>query len=144
MAASEQQDDGVARELLETSLTFERRAMTLLNLSALDVRRRRYEAAWSWIEQALEVEPGNVRALVAAGKLLLSRDRDAEAEAYFERAQQLCPSRCGGPLEGLGIIAARAGQYDEARSHLIEALRREPWLEDARTNLRLLERVTPR
>lgn len=143
-AASEQRNDETARELLEVSLALEQRPTTLLNLSALEVRLGRYEEAWTLIKRALEVEPGNERALVAAGKLLLSQDRDVEAEEYFDRARLLCPSRCGAPLEGLGIIAARAGRYDEARSHLTEALRREPWLQDARTNLRLLDRVAPR
>lgn len=143
-AASEQGHDGVAQELLEVSLSYDRRPTTMLNLSALEVRRGRHDPAWTWIEEALLVDPGSERALVAAGKLLLSQDRDSDAEGYFDRALELCPSRCGGPLEGLGIIAARAGHYEDARLYLTEALRREPWLQDARTNLQLLDRVAPR
>lgn len=143
-AAAEQGDDAAARRLLEDSLAVEPTASTLLNLSALEVRRGRPAEAWPWIARALETEPGSVRALTAAGRLRLSQGDDAAARPYFERAARLCPASCGAPLEGLGILAARAGRHGEARRLLEEALRREPALEDARLNLELLDRVAPR
>lgn len=141
MAAADRDDLRAAAELLERSYELSPRAEPLLNLSALAVRAGDPEGAWRWIEAALEHEPGSVRGLVMAGKLWLSRERDERARAYYQRARRLCPGRCGGPLEGLGILAARAGDYERARELLTEALRREPWLDDARANLELLERV---
>ena len=143
ITAVEQDSPDVARELLRRSLGVHPSASSLLNLSALEVREGRMGPALHWIEQALEVEPGNTRALIAAGKLHLAEGRDEEARRAFVHARRLCPTRCGGPLEGLGILAAREGEYDTARELLTEALRREPWLRDARDNLRLLDRVAP-
>jgi Flp pilus assembly protein TadD len=142
IAAGERGETQSAVVLFERSFQLAPRASPLLNLSALEVRAGRRDEAWRWIELALETEPGSVRALTAAGKLQLSRGHDERSRPYFEQARRLCPTRCGAPLEGLGILAARAGDYAEARALLTEALRLEPWLEDARTNLELLpERV---
>jgi hypothetical protein len=144
ISAGEHGDAVTAADLLHRSVELHRSASAYVNLSALEVRADRLEAARRWLDLAVQTEPGSVRALTALGKLHLSQEHDAEAEPCFERARRLCPSRCGAPLEGLGILAARRGDLSGARALLTEALRREPWLEDARVNLELIDRIDPR
>jgi hypothetical protein len=143
MTAAEQENWALAWHFQEASTRLHPRSAAYLNLAGLLQRRGETNAVWPWIQRALDEEPGSTRALVMAGHYHLAANEDREARCYFRRARRLCPTRCGRPLEGLGILAARAGDYEKARALLSEALRRQPSLEDARINLNLLPPTVP-
>ncbi|HUG10177.1 MAG TPA: tetratricopeptide repeat protein [Opitutaceae bacterium] len=68
-------------------------------------------------------------------------DHAAEAAAHYEKALKIKPDYLDA-LNGLAILFAQQGRYEDARTRWMEALELDPGYQKARENLRLLEQMT--
>jgi tetratricopeptide (TPR) repeat protein len=102
-------------------------------------------------EKGLAREPNRYVALLNAGRFRLrlaqglaatdpaaGRRQVARARRHFARARLLYPHRSA-PHFHLGVIAARAGRFTEARHHFRKAVDLDPRDEVARTYLQRVE-----
>jgi tetratricopeptide (TPR) repeat protein len=97
----------------------------------------RPQAALAAYREALEADPGNVRAGAAAARVALALGDVGEARA---RAEALVRANPGAALahEALGAVLEAEGQKKEARRALERALELDPRLESAKERLKKL------
>jgi tetratricopeptide (TPR) repeat protein len=81
----------------------------------------RLEEGVSWLQRAQALEPGNVPCLVNTANALLGLNRLEDAERHYRKALELSPS-CGAAYFGLGDLALKRNQFQEAVSALTRAL----------------------
>ena len=104
----------------------------------LDIQRRPGEAA-DVTEQALAIDPNDVRARVNAARFRMRAGDDDAAMAHAERAIARAPGNASAWALA-GILDARAGRFDSARLRLAWALLLDPGEPDARDALQQLIR----
>ncbi|HVP42027.1 MAG TPA: protein kinase [Terriglobales bacterium] len=89
---------------------------------------------WDWVgadasyQHALELEPGNAKAMLGAGRLARILGRYEEAQALDRRAIELDPLSTGGYVN-LGVACFFAGRHDEALAAFNKALELNPHAE---------------
>jgi len=141
---------------LQVALTLDPKSVELASLVA-DARRKagatraadhydrgvsaevmgRSAAALAAFKEALEADPGNVRAAAAATRVALQLGDVAEARARAEAAVRAGPS-IGLAHEALGMVLEAEGQRREAKKALERALELDPRLESAKERLKKL------
>ena len=91
-------------------------------------------AALERAERASAADPGDAKLRFLNGVILMDLQRDAAALAVFERLTEDFPELAE-PYNNIALLQARAGRLDEARAALETALRNDPSLRAARSNL---------
>ncbi|MEM9594964.1 MAG: tetratricopeptide repeat protein [Acidobacteriota bacterium] len=91
----------------------------------VDERRGRLDDAARSLDQALELDPGNVAALWRLGRVELGRGRGDEAGAALRRAFDTDPN-CVAALYELGRLALSDGDLETAVARFREVLERQP------------------
>jgi tetratricopeptide (TPR) repeat protein len=97
----------------------------------------RPDRALAAYRQALEADPGNVRAGAAAARVALQLGDRGEARARAEAVVRANP-QAALAHEALGIVLEAEGQKKEARKELERAVELDPRLESARERLKKL------
>lgn len=98
------------------------------------IRRRQFAEAIAVYEEALQVEPRDIRAHEGiATAAFLANDYD-RAEQHFKRLAQIDPRRAD-PLVNLGAVYNRRGDFDNAVKILRQALSRNRKCAEAYYNL---------
>ena len=98
------------------------------------VRAGELPAALARAERASAAEPGDAKLRFLNGVILMDLQRDAAALSIFERLTEDFPELAE-PYNNIALLQARAGKLDEARAALETALRNDPTLRSARSNL---------
>ena len=96
------------------------------------------EQAAAFFRQALQDDPSSAEALYGLGSAYLNLQKTDEAKKSFEAATKLhasYPDTLANAWNNLGLLAARAGQTDEAIEYFKKALDRNPALFVALQNL---------
>lgn len=88
-------------------------------------RRGRLDTALRVVNAGLERHPNVIEAMDLKGRVLADLGRFTEAEGAWRRVLERAP-RHGGAHKGLGFLAFRAGDLDEALDHLELALAADP------------------
>ncbi len=96
-----------------------------VNLGLLHYRRREWSEAEKELRVALELDPGNVAALVHLGNTLRSGGRPAEAISQYQKALEINP-RYLYAFDGLGIAHSKLGQQEEALRSFQEVVGLDP------------------
>ena len=91
-------------------------------------------AALERAERAAAADPGDAKLRFLSGVILMDLQRDAAALSVFERLTEDFPELAE-PYNNIALLQARAGKLDEARAALETALRNDPLLRAARSNL---------
>jgi len=101
----------------------------------------RFEDTVTHYEAALRIDPSlHWVHFNLAMHLARKPDRAAEAVSHFEAALRINPTYLDA-LNGLAILLAQQGRYEEARARWTRALEIDPRFETARQNLLLLEQM---
>lgn len=98
------------------------------------VRAGELPAALERAERASAADAGDAKLRFLTGVILMDLQRDGAALAVFERLTEDFPELAE-PYNNIALLKARAGQLDEARAALETALRNDPTLRAARSNL---------
>lgn len=101
----------VSETLLETD---PKDTTALLNRSVVLVRMKRFAEAVTLLDELLKIDPGLPEALVNRGWANLSREKYVEARQDYESLERLQSSMVFVAYRGLGEIAEKTGQKEEA------------------------------
>lgn len=85
-------------------------------------------------ERALEMDPGNVEALINCGTLCYEQGNLEKATEYFRRSTELDPENALAQFN-LGSVLEDLGELESARQHLRQSVRLDPGYPDAHYNL---------
>ena len=97
----------------------------LLAQASKAAQSRRLDEAAALIEEVLERDPDNLRALDLFGFVRFFQGRYEEAEGYCRRAVELAPDHAYA-RKGLGLNLARQGRLDEGQAELERAISLKP------------------
>ena len=96
-----------------------------INLARVFFGKRHFEDAVDQYRRALEIEPHNAWLHVQIGEALLEAGRQGEALAAAEAAAR-SQGQTPFPHFALGVLFARCGEPDMARTHLVQYLEQDP------------------
>jgi choline-sulfatase len=131
---------------VEEAMRSERRAIALdpslpephNHLGSLLARTGRLAEALDALTRATSLDPNHAGAWTNRANAQRALGRRAEAEEGYRTAARLAP-RDPGPLNGLGVMAVEAGDFDRAAALFAEALALDPAYHEARLNLAVAE-----
>lgn len=99
-------------------------------LGFIAVAERDYQAALSYLDKALELEPTNPKIVLEKAQALLGLKRQAEALRLFEKISAIGPFTSGADiaraLRGRGFVLIELGRLDEAKAVLLKSLEFDP------------------
>lgn len=96
----------------------------LLSLIQENVMQKRYFAALAYVKSYQQQHKPDDNVAIIHASILRNLNQDAEAYAIYE--QQLKGSKRAQALHGLGLLAAKQGNFDLAVQHLTEATQLSP------------------
>jgi tetratricopeptide (TPR) repeat protein len=99
-------------------------------LGFIGVAERDYQAALSYLDKALELEPTNPKIFIEKAQALLGMKRQVEALRLFEKISEIGPFTSGADvaraLRGRGFALIELGKLDEAKAVLLKSLEFDP------------------
>lgn len=120
--ALERGDHAAAARAYDAALAvYPRFARGWINRGAVAAARRDLQAAVADTEQGLRLEPNHEIGLVNLGRYYLALERDDDARRVIARLREVHPRNASGPALA-GVVAARAGELEAARTLVEQAL----------------------
>ncbi len=111
----------------------------LLTTASKAAKEKRWNEAFAAVEEALDSDPENLRALDLAGFICFFRKELEQAERYCRRALFIDPGHTYAK-SGLGMCLARQGRTDEGIACLREAIDEKPEWSDPYWDLAIVLR----
>jgi arylsulfatase A-like enzyme/Tfp pilus assembly protein PilF len=112
---------------------------TFLSLAFLEFQEGNHERALEILDDAGSHHPERAEISVARGDIYMNLGKLTEAGEEFEAATARAPQAPQG-YHGLGLLAARRGDFQQARRFFQQALRADPGFTRARAELERLSR----
>jgi tetratricopeptide (TPR) repeat protein len=132
--AAQQKEIDALRVLSEALKIDGTNPQTLLITARIQLRRSNQQAAEQASRAILAKSPEDADALTVLGQVLHETDRYEEALEVLERAVKANPHNPEG-LNFYGVALKSLGRLDEAREHMLDALRRNRMMYGAYANL---------
>ena len=96
-----------------------------------------------FFDNALDLEPENIKALINKGLALGSINKYEKSYACFDKALKLNPNNAE-TWYGKGIVLGKNGKYPEAIEHFDKALELNPDFKSAKDSKKLIKSINLR
>ena len=118
-------DEAVASQ--EKSLEYLEIASAYYELGVAKYDDKRIGQAIEFYQKAIELSPTWSQPYDGLGNIYRDQERFAEARGMYEKSLELSPPELLGPAHrNLGFVLFKLGEFDEAETHLLDALQHRP------------------